>query len=75
MVIRGGSPSFGRIGMELFEGNLMKQEVVQMEIKTAKGTKAGTVSGSGESQIEIERQIIKDREFKLKKELSKIKVN
>lgn len=43
-----------------------------MEIKSGKGTRAQTVGGSGEKQIEIEKQKIKDREAKLRKELSEI---
>ena len=55
LMSRGGAPTFGRLG-QMFEGNLMKQELVQVETKSAKGTKAsGSVAGSGETQIEIER--------------------
>ena len=45
---RGNTPSFGVI-RNMFGGNLMRQEVVNMEIKSAKGQKAnGQVGGSGE---------------------------
>jgi len=49
LMSRGGAPTFGRLG-QMFEGNLMKQELVQVETKSAKGTKAsGSVAGSGET--------------------------
>ena len=48
---RGNTPSFGVI-KNMFGGNLMRQEVVNMEIKSAKGQKAnGQVGGSGETQL------------------------
>ena len=53
----------------MFGGNLMRNSVEQVEIKSAKGQKAGTVGGSGETQIELERRLIQIREAKLRKEL------
>jgi 50S ribosomal subunit-associated GTPase HflX len=46
-----------------------------MEIKSAKGRQSSTVGGSGETQIEIETRLIKERENRLKKELEKIELN
>ena len=53
----------------MFEGNLMRNEVVEVEIKSAKGQKAGAVGGSGETQLSLEKYNIKLREAKLRKEL------
>lgn len=50
----------------------MRQELVEVEIKSGKGTKSVTVGGSGETQLEMEKQNIKEREAKLRKELVEI---
>ena len=43
----------------MFEGNLMRQETTEVEIKSAKGQKAGAVGGSGETQLDMEKFNIK----------------
>ena len=47
----------------------MRQETNEVEIKSAKGRKAGSVSGAGETQLEIEKYNIKIQEARLRKEL------
>ena len=47
----------------------MRNEVAEVEIKSAKGQKAGAVGGSGETQLSLEKYNIKLREAKLRKEL------
>ncbi len=56
----------------IFDGNLMKQEIQEVEITSGKSTKSTTMGGTGETVLEIEKQTIKDREAKLKKELEEI---
>jgi len=48
----------------------MHQETAEVEIKSAKGQKAGAVGGSGETQLEEEKFTIKLREAKVRKELT-----
>ena len=73
-VYRGGTPTFGQLGA-MFEGNLMRQEILEAGVVSAKGGRTkGSVGGSGEKQIELEKQKIKDRESKLRKELSDIMI-
>ena len=60
--------NFGKAG-SMFQGNLMRNEVAEVEIKSAKGQKAGAVGGSGETQLSLEKYNIKLREAKLRKEL------
>jgi 50S ribosomal subunit-associated GTPase HflX len=59
--VRGGSPTFGTIG-NIFKGNLMRLDITEVEIKSAKGRKsggsAGFTGGGGETQLEIERRKI-----------------
>jgi len=50
----------------------MRQEVIEVEIKSGKGTKTTTVGGSGETALEMEKQHIKTKEAKLRKELAEI---
>jgi 50S ribosomal subunit-associated GTPase HflX len=50
----------------------MKQEIQEVEITSGKSTKSTTMGGTGETVLEIEKQTIKDREAKLKKELEEI---
>jgi hypothetical protein len=46
---RGGSPSFGQV-RNLFGGNLLRQETIEVEIKSAKGQgRTGAVGGAGET--------------------------
>ena len=54
----------------IFDGDLMRQEIIEVEIKSGKGTKTTTVGGSGETALEMEKQNLKDRQAKLSKELS-----
>jgi hypothetical protein len=54
LIQRGGAPTFGRLG-SIFQGNLMRQELVEVEIKSGKGTKSVTVGGSGETALEMEK--------------------
>ena len=53
----------------MFAGNMMRQEVESVEIKSAKGQKSGKTGGAGETQLEIEKFNLRLRESKLKKEL------
>lgn len=49
MLVRGGAPTFGQLG-NIFKGNLMNQDISQVEIKSARGRKtAGTTGGEGET--------------------------
>lgn len=57
----------------MFEGNLMREQTVDVEIKSAKGQgKTGKVGGSGETQLEMEKYNIKLREAKVRKELAEL---
>ena len=47
----------------------MRNEIAEVEIKSAKGQKAGAVGGAGETQLSLEKYNIKLREAKLRKEL------
>ncbi len=74
MLVRGGAPTFGQLG-NIFEGNMMRLDIAEMEIKSAKGRKSGgsgTMGGEGETQLEIERRKIGDRESRIMKELHEI---
>ena len=48
LLSRGGAPNFGKVG-SMFQGNLMRQETAEVEIKSAKGQKASAVGGAGET--------------------------
>ena len=65
---RGNTPSFGKIG-SMFGGDMMRQEIESVEIKSAKGQKSSKVGGAGQTQLEIEKFNLKLREGKLRKEL------
>lgn len=56
----------------------MRLDVQEVGIKSAKGRKsgggAGSIGGEGETQLEIERRRLTDREAKITKELENIKV-
>ena len=69
LLSRGGAPNFGKVG-NMFEGNMMRMETADVEIKSAKGQKASAVGGAGETQLDIEKYNIKLREAKLRKALS-----
>ena len=71
MLMRGGSANFGKVG-NMFEGSLMREHIEQVSIKSAKGQKAATVGGSGETQLSMEQYTIKLREAKLQKELEEL---
>ena len=67
MLVRGGAPTFGQLG-NIFQGNMMRMEVQEVEIKSAKGRKSGaggTIGGEGETQLELERRRLTDREAKI----------
>jgi 50S ribosomal subunit-associated GTPase HflX len=68
MLVRGGAPTFGQIG-SIFQGNMMRMDIQEVGIKSARGRKAGTIGGEGETQLEIERRRLTDREAKSAKEL------
>ena len=54
--------------LNIFYGDLMKAQEVNMEIISAKQRRAAqTMSGEGESQLEIERRNIKDKEAKIRR--------
>jgi GTP-binding protein HflX len=76
MLVRGGAPTFGQISSGgLFSGgNMMRMEVAEMEIKSARGRKAGNVGGEGETQLEMERRRLTDREAKISKEIETLRV-
>ena len=46
--MRGGAPTFGQVG-SIFQGNLMRLDVQEVGIKSARGRKAGTIGGEGET--------------------------
>jgi GTP-binding protein HflX len=74
MLVRGGAPSFGQLG-NIFQGDLMRTDFVEVEIKSAKGSRSGgtgSTGGSGETQLEIERRKISDREAKIWREFEDI---
>ena len=49
LLTRGNTPSFGVV-RNMFGGNLMRQEVTELEIKSAKGQGArGATGGAGET--------------------------
>ena len=65
LLARGGMPSFGQV-RNMFGGNLMRQETVDAEIKSAKGTGArGSIGGAGETQLQVEQYNLRRREAKL----------
>ncbi|TNV74652.1 hypothetical protein FGO68_gene7971 [Halteria grandinella] len=76
MLVRGGAPTFGQLG-SIFQGNMMRAEMVEVGIKSAKGRKSGsggTIGGEGETQLEMERRKLTDRESKITEELSNLLV-
>ena len=64
MLVRGGAPTFGQLG-NIFQGNMMRMEVQEVEIKSARGRASGNIGGEGETQLEIERRRLADRETKI----------
>jgi 50S ribosomal subunit-associated GTPase HflX len=76
MLVRGGAPTFGQIG-NIFQGNMMRLDMQEVGIKSAKGRKSGsggTIGGEGETQLEIERRKLTDREAKITKELEQLRL-
>jgi 50S ribosomal subunit-associated GTPase HflX len=74
MLVRGGAPSFGQLG-NIFRGNMMRLDIQEVEIKSAKGRRSGgggEIGGEGETQLEIERRKLGEREAKILKELQDI---
>ena len=65
MLMRGNTPTFGQV-RNMFGGNLMRQEMVEMGIKNERGqgTK-GSIGGQGETQLQVEQFNLKVREAKL----------
>ena len=62
---RGGAPSFGQV-RNMFSGNLMRQDTVEVEIKSAKGQGGkGSIGGAGETQLQVEKYNLKVREARL----------
>jgi GTPase len=56
--------------LNLFFGDLMQAQEVQMEVISAKQRRAArTMSGEGESQLEVERRQIRDKEARIRKEI------
>lgn len=51
MLVRGGAPTFGQLG-NIFQGNMMRLDIQEVEIKSAKGRKSGSsgvMGGEGET--------------------------
>ena len=53
---------------------MMRLDVQEVGIKSARGRKAGTIGGEGETQLEIEKRRLTDREAKISKELDHLRV-
>ena len=51
----------------------MKQEILEVEVTSGKGSSSATRGGSGETQLELVKQQLKEREAKLRKELLDLK--
>lgn len=54
---------------------MMRLDIAEVEIKSAKGRRSGgsgEIGGEGETQLEIERRKLGEREAKILKELSEI---
>jgi len=72
LLIRGKAPSFGQ-ARNMFGGNLMRQEFVEVEIKSAKGQGTrSSIGGAGETQLQIEQYNLKVREAKLNHTLKQL---
>lgn len=72
LLARGGMPSFGQV-RNLFGGDLMRQETVDVEIKSAKGSGArGAIGGAGETQLQVEQYNLRVREAKLSQALKQL---
>lgn len=52
----------------------MKQEILEVEVTSGKGSNSVTRGGSGETQLELEKQQLKEKEAKLRKELHELQV-
>lgn len=60
--MRGNTPSFGQI-RNMFGGNLMRQDTVELEVKSEKGTGGtGSIGGQGETQLQVEQYNLRKRE-------------
>ena len=52
----------------------MRMEVQEVGIKSAKGRAAGTIGGEGETQLELERRRLTDREAKITTQLEQLRL-
>ena len=49
LLLRGNTPSFGQV-KNIFGGNIMRQDIVEVEVKTEKGQgNRGSIGGQGET--------------------------
>lgn len=71
MLVRGGAPTFGQLG-NIFRGNLMRTDIAQVEIKSARGRNTGSIGGEGETQLELERRSLAEREAKIQREITEL---
>jgi 50S ribosomal subunit-associated GTPase HflX len=49
-------------------------DVQEVGIKSARGRKAGTIGGEGETQLEMEKRRLTDREAKIGQQLEQLRV-
>lgn len=74
MLVRGGAPTFGQLG-NIFQGNMMRLDIQEVEIKSTKARRSGgsgALGGEGETQLEMERRRLGEREAKILKEMGDI---
>ena len=56
--------------LNIFFGDLMQAQEVAMEVISAKQRRAArTMSGEGESQLELERRQVRDKEAKIRRDI------
>ena len=68
--MREGGSTFSSL-TNLFETDLMAAKEIKLEVVSARQRRAfGTMTGSGETQLEIERRVINEKESKIRKELN-----
>jgi 50S ribosomal subunit-associated GTPase HflX len=53
---------------------MMRMDMQEVGIKSARGRKAGTIGGEGETQLEMERRRLTDREAKISSQLEELRV-
>ena len=71
LLTRGNTPGFGVL-KSMFGGNLMRNEVLDIEVVSGKGQGKGTIGGAGETQLQIEQYNLKTREAKLNQALKSL---